>query len=171
MAIARLPLPVDLINEYLELKDGGVLVWKKSPHPRLPVGTPAGKKPKGHHLQVMIKKRSYSYHRIVYYLAYGIDSLGYEIDHINRNPIDNGPENLRLAEGWQNKWNTTKRNKTNTGYRGIRKRFWGASYRWEVVFRSQYIGSFGSLEEAVKAWETVAREHAGEFFCPKPNGD
>lgn len=28
VAKARRALPVDLINEYLELQDGGILVWK-----------------------------------------------------------------------------------------------------------------------------------------------
>jgi hypothetical protein len=170
MALARTHLPVDLIKEFLALEEGGVLVWKKSPHPRIPIGTRAGRTPKGHHLQVTIKGKAYGYHRVVYYLAYGVDSVGHEIDHINRDPLDNRPENLRIAEGWQNKWNTEKRNKTNTGHRGIRRRFWGASYRWEVVIRNKYAGSYGSLEEAVEAWEKIAKAHAGEFFCSQQKG-
>jgi hypothetical protein len=165
MALARKPLPVDLINEYLSLEDGGILTWKKSPHPRIAIGTPAGRSPKGCHLQVTLKRKAYGYHRIVYYLAYGVDTIGYEIDHINQDPSDNRPENLRIASSGQNKWNTTKRNKTNTGHRGIRKRFWGVSYRWEVVVGKEYVGSFESMEEAVAAWEETARQRAGDFFC------
>jgi hypothetical protein len=168
MAKARLPLPTALIEEYLELRDGGVLVWRKSPHPRIAVGERAGRSPKGRHLQVMLKGRSYGYHRIVYYLAYGVDSLGWEIDHINRNPEDNRPENLRLAQEWQNKWNTTSRDNTNVGHRGIRKRFWGLNYKFEVSFRGRYVGSYSSLQEAVEAWEARAREYAKEFFCQSP---
>jgi hypothetical protein len=168
MAVARIPLPVEVINEYLELCDGGVLVWKKSPHHRIPVGSKAGRTQKTGHLQVMLQGRSYGYHRIVYYMAFGIDSIGYEIDHINRDPLDNRPENLRLATSSDNKWNTTKRNNTNVGHRGIRKRFWGASWKWEATFRGKYIGSFSSLDAAIEAREALAREHAGEFYCP-PN--
>lgn len=169
MAKARKPLPIDLINEFLDLKEDGVLIWKKSPHPRIKIGDPAGRVPKEGHLQVTLKKKAYGYHRIVYYLAYGIDSVGWEIDHINRNPLDNRPENLRLASESENKWNTQKRNNTNVGHRGIRKRFWGASYSWEVTFQGKYVGSFRSMEEAVSAWENKARNYAGEFFCPPIN--
>jgi len=169
VAKARNPLPAALIEEFLRLDDNGILIWKKSPHPRIKAGDRAGRVPKGKHLQVTINKKAYSYHRIVYYLAYGIDSLGWEIDHINRDPTDNRPENLRLASESDNKWNTQRRNKTNVGHRGIRKRFWGQSYRWEVTFRGSYVGSFSSMEEAVDAWESRAKDHAGAFFCPPQN--
>jgi hypothetical protein len=165
MAKAKLPLPTQLIDEYLELREGGILAWKKSPHPRIPVGTLAGRRPKGNHLQVTIKSKAYGYHRIVYYLAYGIDTIGWEIDHINRDPQDNRPENLRLASETENKWNTVKRNKTNVEHRGIRKRFWGANYTFSVSFRQKYVGSYPTLEEAIAVWEEKARQHAGDFFC------
>ena len=167
MAKARLPLPTDYIDEYLELLPGGVLAWKKSPHPRIAAGEKAGRKPKGNHLQVTLNRRAYGYHRIVYYLAYGIDSIGYEIDHINRNPEDNRPENLRLASESENKWNKTCQSNSKSGYRGIRKRFWGKSYRWEVTFQCRYVGSYQTLDEAIQAWEREVKTIAGEFFCPQ----
>lgn len=166
VAKASKALPVDLINEYLELQDGGILVWKKSPHPRISVGTLAGRSSKRYHNQVTLCRQNYGYHRIVYYLAYGVDSLGYEIDHINRDPSDNRPENLRLATESQNKWNKGCLLNCQSGYRGIRKRFWGQSYRWEVSFRCKYVGTYKTLEEAIEAWEEVVRPYAGEFFLP-----
>jgi hypothetical protein len=166
MPKAKKPLPVELIKEYLALEEGGILVWKKSPHPKIPVGTKAGRQPKGHHLQVTLQRAAYGYHRIVYYLAYGVDSVGYEIDHINRDPLDNRPENLRLATEIENKWNKGCSSRSQSGYRGIRKRFWGKSYSWEVRFRGKYVGTYKTLEEAIAAWESVAKPFAGEFFCP-----
>jgi len=171
MAVARIPLPGDLIKEYLELRPGGVLIWKKSPHRAIRVGTRAGRTRRHGHSQVTLKKQNYGYHRIVYYLAFGVDSLGFEIDHINRDPTDNRPENLRLATPTENKWNTTKRNNTSAGHRGIRKRFWGASWSWEATFRGQYVGAFSSLDEAIAAREALARKHAGEFYCEPRSGN
>ena len=166
MAKAKNPLPTEYINEFIELQDGGLLVWKKSPHHTVPIGSRAGNDPGNGYLRVTLKGRPYGYHRIVYYLAYGVDSIGYEIDHANRNSLDNRPENLRLATVSENKWNTKRRNKTNVGHRGIRKRFWGRNYTFEASFRGKYIGNFPTLQEAVEAWEGRAREHAKEFFCP-----
>jgi hypothetical protein len=165
MAKARRPLPTEYIDEYLELDDGGVVRWKKPPHPRISVGSTAGSDPGNGYWRICLQRKPYGYHRVVYYLAHGIDSLGYEIDHINRDPTDNRPENLRLATTSENKWNTQRRNKTNVGHRGIRKRFWGASYRWEVTFRGKYVGTYKSMEEAVQAWSERAKAHAGEFYC------
>lgn len=165
MAKAKHPLPTDYIDEYLELCPGGILQWKKSPHPRISVGTAAGRDSGNGYWCITLRKRSYGYHRVVYYIAYGKDSIGYEVDHINRDPSDNRPENLRLATISQNKWNTTKRNKTNVGHRGIRKRFWGRNHTFEVSFRGKYVGNFPTLETAMEAWESRARDHAREFFC------
>lgn len=166
MAKARRPLPTDYIDEHLQLCEGGILRWKKSPHHVVKVGDVAGNDPGNGYLRVSLKGHAYGYHRIVYYLAYGVDSVGYEIDHVNRNPRDNRPENLRLATETENKWNKGCLPKSKTGYRGIRKRFWGQSYRWEVSFRCKYIGTYKSLEEAIEAWESVAKPYAGEFFLP-----
>jgi hypothetical protein len=166
MAAAKYPLPTEYIDEHLELCPGGVLKWKKPPHPIIPIGKAAGRDTGNGYWAVTLKKRSYGYHRVVYYLAYGKDTLGYEVDHINRNPSDNRPENLRLATTSENKWNTTKRNKTNVQHRGIRKRFWGLNHTFEVSFRGKYVGNFPTLEKAIEAWETRARNHAQEFFCP-----
>jgi hypothetical protein len=167
MAKARKPLPTDLIDEYLKLEEGGVLVWKKSPHPRIAVGAKAGRSGGKRHSQVCLKRKHYGYHRIVYYLAYGIDSLGWEIDHINRDPSDNRPENLRLASEAENKWNAGCQANCKSSLRGIRSRFWGASTKWEARYRGRYIGSFDSREEAVAAWEAVVKPYAGEFFLPQ----
>jgi hypothetical protein len=166
MAKSRLPLPTEYIDEYLSLGAEGIVRWKKAPHPRIQVGTVAGNNPGNDYLRICLQGKAYGYHRVVYYLAYGVDSLGYEIDHINRNSLDNRPENLRLATESQNKWNKGCSPKCQTGYRGIRKRFWGQSYRWEVSFRCKYVGTYKTLEEAIEAWEEVVRPYAGEFFLP-----
>jgi len=171
MPKARKPLPTDLIDEYFQLMEGGLVVWKKSPHPKIPTGTKAGRTPKGRHLQIMLRGSSYGYHRIVYYLAYGVDSIGYEIDHINRDPTDNRPENLRLSTEVQNKWNKGANVNNKIGQRGIRQRFWGQSYRWEVSFRCRYVGTYKTLEEAIEAWEKVAKPYAKEFFFHKEKTD
>lgn len=164
MAKAKHPLPTSLIDEYLLLSDGGVVLWKKSPHPTIKVGACAGRTSAQNHKQITIKGHAYGYHRIVYYLAYGVDSVGWEIDHINGDPSDNRPENLRLADESQNKWNAGCQKRCKSGLRGIRARFWGASTRWEVRCKGKYIGSFASREEAITAWEDAVRPVAGEFF-------
>jgi hypothetical protein len=102
---------------------------------------------------------------VIWFLVYGEDPGQMQIDHINRTRDDNRTENLRLATSQQNKWNRKCLPGSASGYRGIRKRFWGKSHTWQVTVRGKYIGSYKTLEEAIAAWEEKARQYAGEFFC------
>ena len=58
------------------------------------------------HQYIWFKGRNVQAHRIIYELAYGSVPDGYVIDHINRNPADNRPKNLRAVTKSANKKNT-----------------------------------------------------------------
>lgn len=71
------------------------------------------------------------------------------LDHINRNPLDNRKENLRLATPSQNCLNRTL-NKTNkAGHRGVRLSSDG--YGYEAYLKRKYLGFFKTIEEAIEA--------------------
>lgn len=87
---------------------------------------------------------------------------GLEVDHRDGNGLDNRRSNLRLATSSQNRINTTGR-VSRTGYRGVRTDF----HRFQAGIRCNrechYIGSYGSAEEAARAYDAKARELHGEF--------
>ena len=60
--------------------------------------------------RVEINNKSYSYHRVVYFIhnqkwKIHDSSTDNSIDHIDRNPLHNNIENLRVVTNQQNLWN------------------------------------------------------------------
>jgi hypothetical protein len=89
---------------------------------------------------------------------------GYEVDHANRNTLDNRRCNLRLALRRQNMMNRPK---------------WGSKCRFKGMFRNtmgrftvrilveknrrKTVGTFKTEIEAAKAYNEAAKQHYGEF--------
>ena len=85
-----------------------------------------------------------------------------EIDHKDRNGLNNQLNNLRVATPTQNRVNSFYKNNTS-GYKGVYKN----TGRWEAQIRcgskTLYIGRFDSPEEAARIYDKKAREIYGEF--------
>lgn len=101
---------------------------------------------------------------------------GLVVDHINRNPLDNRKENLRLCTFGQNMANLKINKKNTIGYKGVRlikssKRKWVAVIWKDHV--SHYGGSYFTKEEAALAYNKMAIKYHGEFaslnFVPLEN--
>lgn len=76
------------------------------------------------------------------------------IDHINGNKLDNRKENLRICNNADNLKNRVKLPKNNTsGILGVRFREDRNKWYTEIQCNKEkiYLGSFSSLEEAIKA--------------------
>jgi len=101
-------------------------------------------------------------HRSILGLKDGVDG-----DHINGDGLDNRRANLRVATASQNQWNSIIQARVGvSGYRGV-TRAWGTKSRWQSSItynnRRYYIGSFGTTEEAARAYDEKARLFYGEF--------
>jgi len=90
---------------------------------------------------------------------------GVEVDHINRNRLDNRRSNLRLATDGENARNCKRNTRNTSGYKGVhfddRVRRWGAS----VVLdgRAYWMGLFDTPEQAAFAYDFAATALHGEF--------
>jgi hypothetical protein len=108
------------------------------------------------------------------YVLIGVDHQGYlahrlawlwmtghwptdEIDHINRNPLDNRWENLRCVTRKQNSRNHGLYKHNTSGVNGI---FWSTSRRrWKVEICGEFFGWFVTKSEAAQ----IARKIQARF--------
>lgn len=97
-------------------------------------------------------------------LIMGTDPDGREIDHRNRDGLDNQRANLRWATKSQQRWNQAVRRDSKSGFKGVHLlhgRYWAATIRHEG--KPYHLGYFPTAEAAAHAYDTRARELHGEF--------
>lgn len=108
-----------------------------------------------------VKKRTVLMHRFIMNVADG----GPEIDHIDRNPLNNTRENLRFCSHSQNVANSIRRVKPASGFRGVyldkRDMRWSANVYWGD--RNHSAGRFATAIEAAKARDDLAIKIHQEF--------
>ena len=107
-----LPSQKELQEKFNYDPETGQLTWKISSSARIKPGDHAGHYSGKGYLIVKLNYSLYRAHRIIWKLAYGEDPpADMEIDHINRNGIDNRLSNLRLATRSQNSLNSDRHRK------------------------------------------------------------
>lgn len=107
-------------------------------------------------------------HKIAYiYMTGKYPPRGFEIDHANRNKLDNRWANLRLATKSQNGMNKGLRKDNVSGHSGVRKTKHGtysAQIKKDRIVI--WLGTFKTKEEAIAARKEAELKHFGEF-APK----
>lgn len=90
---------------------------------------------------------------------------GEQIDHINRNKLDNRKENLRVCSCSENQWNRDKTRSNSSGFKGVS--FHKKANKWQVYIRikniPKYIGIFPDKVSAAKAYDNEAKKLYGKF--------
>lgn len=90
---------------------------------------------------------------------------GMDVDHINRNPLDNRKTNLRVCTHAENRRNNKLYVTNTSGYRGVyldkRKMKWYTSITF--MGKAYTLALFESPIEAAKEYDHVAKQLYGEF--------
>ncbi|MCA0358711.1 MAG: HNH endonuclease [Proteobacteria bacterium] len=103
--------------------------------------------------------KSVAVHRVIMAAPKGV-----EVDHINRNPLDNRRQNLRLCDRQQNTRNRTY-TKASDLPKGVFRRRKDRSYRAMITIDGKQValGSYDSPIQAALAYDHAAQKHFGEF--------
>ena len=88
-----------------------------------------------------------------------------QVDHINRNGLDNRKENLRYCTNAENSRNRVRKNKY--GYRGVYKPNGKnkKAFAYQIRVDGKWYGEYGfqTAEEAARAYDKKSKELHGEF--------
>lgn len=105
------------------------------------------------------------FHRLIL----GFPDLSFDVDHIDRDELNNRKENLRICSHQKNKWNSHIRETNTSGFTGVsfnnERNKWVAS----IMIDGKMIGlkRWNTLEEAVMARLKGELKYFGKEFSPQ----
>lgn len=104
-------------------------------------------------------------HRVIWFLDKKNIDADLEIDHINRNSLDNRIENLRLATKSENMQNRKKCSRNTSGIKGVYYDKFHKKYVAQLRCNGKKIclGHYDTKEEAQKAVVEARKKYHGEF--------
>ena len=145
-------LSKDTLNEMFTYKDGE-LFWNYTHKNGVQEGSLAGCK-RGQYRVVTINGKMHLMHRVIYIMHNGHIPQRLQIDHIDRNKLNNRIENLRLVTHQENGFNRDDQK----GYYFVKSR---NNYRARIVVDGKTIslGSFKTEQEAREAYLKAKAEY------------
>jgi hypothetical protein len=129
----------------------GMFTWKIDRGSTHKAGEITGSIRVGGYSKIAINKKSYCAHRLAWLLHYK-EPPKHQIDHIDRDRLNNKISNLRDVTSSINNRNKALTSRNTTGYIGVRKK--GNSYEAGITLnhRTIYLGSFPTAAEASMAY-------------------
>ena len=137
------------VRELFDYREDGNLVRKVATACCVKVGGVVGY-PAGGYLAVEVSGRAYKLHRVIFLYHHGYFPEN-DVDHIDRNPLNNRIENLREVSRTCNKRNTGNQANNTSGVKGV---LWhSGKNKWcvqiKVAQRHRHLGQFSDFTEAV----------------------
>jgi len=154
----------------------GNFMWRERADARIQwnaryAGALAGRVTNKGYVQIQIGLKRFLAHRLAWLTSTGAWP-GDQLDHINRDRVDNRIVNLRIASAQQNVANTPARCTSKSGVKGVRRRRDCNRYqaRIKVHGKERSIGYFKTREDAESAYILAASEAFGEFANIETSG-
>lgn len=144
-------------NDIFEYVDGK-LYWKIKPQPRVSIGDLAGTIVDGY-VKVMLHKKSYPAHRIIWEMLKGNITNDMQVDHINHIRNDNRIENLRIVTKQSNMENKSKYKNNKSGITGVNF----SIKRGRFISQVQIKGRKKMLYEGLDLFEAACRRKSAEI--------
>jgi HNH endonuclease len=140
----------------------GSLRWKRHSRNYKP-GEEVGGSISNGYRQVQILGKSYRFHRVAWVLMTG-EWPGQQVDHVNRDRLDNRWCNLRLATPQQNAANSLKPSQQGMP-KGVRPQANGRTFQAKIMRNGRYmcLGTYPTPEIAHEAYVAAAERLHGEF--------
>lgn len=159
MQLKQIPANIKELFNYHD----GKLYWKKCVKGASSVGKLAGHYPKKSYAEIRIEGQAYRLHRVIW--AYHFGDTNQNIDHINRNKLDNRIENLRLATKSQNEANTKHRKTNALKLKHIVKD--SSQFRVQIERNGKRLTRkrFKTIEAAIEHRDKILKMHDGEFHA------
>ena len=116
-------------------------------------GSLAGYVCKNGYRVVVFKCKQYKLHRLIWILHYGYIDPNTEIDHIDKNRLNNDISNLRLATSGQNGQNRSLQYNNKTGCNGVRWCKVRKNFSVTITHNRKkiYLGRYRNLKDAIAA--------------------
>lgn len=93
--------------------------------------------------------------------------LHLQIDHINRNTLDNRRANLRLVTHQQNQFNKSLSSANTSGFKGVAFQKHSPTKPWRAFIninkKKVHVGYYRTAYEAAEAYDEAAKIHYGYF--------
>jgi len=160
----------DNIKSLFDYKDGK-LYWKSNRcNNKIKAGQRAGTLHSKGYWHIKINGKYFLEHRLIWSMFKGecipsVDLIQ-NLDHIDRDKLNNRIENLRVANKSENGYNTLKKSNNTSGYKGVCwhkvKRKWMAQGR--VEGKKVYLGYYENIEDASKAYENFCKKEHKVFY-------
>lgn len=118
---------------------------------------------------VMVKRRQYKAHRIIWTMLNGQIPEGMQIDHINGDRTINTPENLRAVPCALNSRNKKMRKDNKTGVNGVCWDEFHKKYDASLTFNGKQlrIGRYSTVQQAKEALELYASDRMNEGYTAR----
>ena len=145
-------ISIDRLRELFFVDESGNLI-RIIPTKMSRSGSIAGYKRKDGRIEVYVDKRRFFVHRIVFAITHGHFPKD-QIDHIDGNPSNNLPSNLRECSNTENQQNVGLRIDSTSGLIGVC--FLKQAGKWKAEIKNNkkhvYLGTFNTKHEAHAAY-------------------
>lgn len=151
-----------LRHHFTYIPQSGRILWKSPTSSRTRKGSVAGSKDNNGYWRVSFKGKTLSGHRLAWALHYGCWPKR-QIDHIDRNPLNNAISNLRDVSASENCLNRRHRKagEMRHGGKGVTrtsKGMWQVQVHDPSLGRARYFGVFKSKDDALSAAKSARSE-------------